>query len=301
MGWWWGGGVLWSTTGNCQWPVGAWPRGPQCRNWQDSSLLLLLRQALLSLLSTDPRTQRTQAHLYQFRGQTGREASSRERSSSCLAHRPLHPWSLVPGVWTAREPVSPSAQCLLSTGGSRSTPDEVRPGKSRTRCGDASGYCERLQTLHPQPAGPLLRLPPTTPALQLTGPAGERRRPRCAGSALGPRGSLLRAQTSGRSLPWPFRSRRALRDSSPSQVPIREILKLSPPFSRRASQRHFTGFSCPSQVGWGGELGPGSKRRPEPPPPPLATSRHSRVQRPGLRGSPASGRAATLAAPPSSR
>ena len=63
---------------------------------------------------------------------------------------------------------------------------------------------------------------------------------------------------------------------------------MSPQFSRRASRRHFAGF-------------PSASRRGEPPPPPLArAASHSRVWLPGLPGSPASGRAATPAAPPSS-
>lgn len=129
-------------------------------------------KALLTLLSIDPRTPGTQAHLPEFRGQTGPEAPFGARSAPCLAHCPLHPRRPGQRGRTAPEPVSPSTHRALGPGGSASPPGEGCPGKSASHFGDPSGSGERLGTFHPQPAAPLPAIPLPTPALELTGRVG---------------------------------------------------------------------------------------------------------------------------------
>lgn len=84
-------------------------------------------EALLALLSTDLRTQGTQAHLLKFRGRKGPKHLCES------AH--LHIWlttPCIPGVlrvWTAREPISPSTHYALGPGDSASPPlERTAPG-----------------------------------------------------------------------------------------------------------------------------------------------------------------------------
>lgn len=45
-----------STTGNCQWPVGVWPPGPQWRNWHDSSPNFFFKPPRRPCLPCSPQT-----------------------------------------------------------------------------------------------------------------------------------------------------------------------------------------------------------------------------------------------------
>ena len=87
-----------------------------------------------------------------------------------------------------------------------------------------------------------------------------------AATALQPRGSLLHAQAPARSPPPPFRSRRALWDSSPLKVPIRETRTPSPAFPRRLCEGISQLSLIPAR--WG-EAGGGVPAPGGAPPPPL--------------------------------
>lgn len=181
-----------STTGNCQWPVGVWPQGPQCRNWHDSSHFPLSPKALPTLLSIDPRTQGAQAHLKSQR--LDRAGSDFLRVLFSLSGSPPPPFPrLVPPVRTVREPVSPSTQCALGHRGSASPPGEGCPGQfgSHVDTHLATARDSRPYTLN-LPSR-CRRLPLRTPALKLTGRAG----------AGGPRARRGRSQARGSLSPRP--------------------------------------------------------------------------------------------------
>lgn len=136
-------------------------------------------KACLTLLSTDPRAQGTQAHRPGLRDETGPEASFWERSSPGRAH--LHPGRPVPPGRTARDPISPTTPSALGPGGSargRGLPADP-PCTTETHPAPERGPGRR--TLNLPSRCPRLRL--LTPALKLTGPDG-RRRPRGARRAL---------------------------------------------------------------------------------------------------------------------
>lgn len=214
-----------STTGNRQWPVGVWPQGPQCRNWHDSSHFPLSPKALPTLLSIDPRTQGAQAHLKSQR--LDRAGSDFLRVLFSLSGSPPPPFPrLVPPVRTVREPVSPSTQCALGHGGSASPPGEGCPGQFGSHCGHPSGYCERFQTLHPQPAEPLPATAAADTRPQTNGPGG-RRRPQGAQRALPGPGVTLSAPRPRPEPPTTLRNKRDLWDLSPLKI-IRQIRKISP-------------------------------------------------------------------------
>lgn len=199
---------------------------------------------------------------------------------------------LVPRAMTAREPDSPSTERALGHGGSASPPGEGcrgNPGRIMdTRLAIAKGSGPYSLNLPRR----CRRLPLRTLALKLTGQADAGGR-RASGGRFEALESRPPRPGRGPSHPRSYRNNRDLWHPSPLKVIIRQIRKFSPQISRRANRRHFTGFPHSSRRG---EAGAQSRREEAAPAPAPSAGRrlpHSRVQRRGLPGSPASGRAVT--------